>query len=380
LKVAGIVSEYNPFHNGHKYHIEKTASLTGCDLIVSVMSGSFVQRGEPAIFDKWSRAGIAVSNGVDLVIELPAYYSLQSAEGFAFGAVSILGALGTVDYLSFGSECGCIEKLCAAAKVLNDENVIFKAKLKEHLSGGLSFAAAREKALEAVSPALSGLLKNPNNILGIEYIRSLQHLKSSIKPVTLKRCDNGYHSLNPAGSFASATNIRSLIQNGEDVSCFVPEAPKSPPQSLTDFEEIILYAVLRATKQDISLISSGRDGVLNRILSADTSSLQALLSSIKTRRIPMSRIKRTLINLTLGINSAPLLPPSYIRVLAMNKKGAALIKQTQLKAALPIIIKPSSYKKDDFIWEIENTATDIYFLPLRKGRGLNLTTSPVVTK
>ena len=373
MKVSGIVAEYNPFHNGHKYHIEETRRITGCDAVAAVMSGSFVQRGEPSVFDKWSRAAAAIEGGVDLVLELPVYYSLKSAEGFAFGAVSILNALGAVNFLSFGAENADTDILSACAKVLLDEPPAFKDALQGKLKKGHSYAAACTAALTSQVPAAADILGTPNNTLAIEYIRSLLKLNSSIKPIAVKRSDNGYNSSVPKDEFLSATAIRDMVFKGMDVSGFCPLLPQSTPVSIADFDSVLRYFTISASQSDI-----GSDGVLNRILGADTTSLNRLLESVKTKQIPMSRVKRTLFNMLLCNHLKDNLMPSYIRVLAMNKKGAALIKNIKSKATLPIITKPALYKQDDPIWALENRATDIYFLPSTGERGKNLTTSPVI--
>lgn len=374
MKVCGIVAEYNPFHSGHKYHIEETRRLTYCDAVVAVMSGCFVQRGEPAIFDKWTRAASAIRGGADLVVELPAYFSLKSAEGFAEGSVRILNALG-INLISFGSECGNIDDIISAAEILSNETGTFKELLREKLAEGLPFAAAREAAMSAVAPHLSKLLAFPNNTLSVEYIKAIKKTNPSITTVTVKRSDSGYNSYDANGDFASATALRKMIIKGMDVSRFMPSPDGCRPLTLEDYEDVALHAVLTA---DNSCIAD--TAALCRILSASAPTLSALLENAKAKNFHMARIKRALINLMIGNRLPENLAPSYIRVLAMNKKGAALIRSSKSETTLPIITKPSHYSEDDPIWALENTATDIYFLPLRRGKGLNLTTSPIVVK
>ena len=196
MKVSGIIAEYNPFHNGHKFHIEQTRKMTGSDFVIAVMSGDYTQRGVPAITSKYLRTEVALLNGVDLVLELPLYYSVGSAEYFAIGAVSLLDKLGMVDSLCFGSECGNIRTLSQIASILIDEPTAYRSILQEELKRGTSYPKARSSALSAIcsdSPECIQALSTPNNILGIEYMKALLKRNSSIRPYTIKRQGSGYH-------------------------------------------------------------------------------------------------------------------------------------------------------------------------------------------
>jgi predicted nucleotidyltransferase len=211
MKVLGIVAEYNPFHNGHLYHIQKSKEATGCDYVVCVMSGNFIQRGEPALLNKWARAEMALINGVDLVIELPVYYSLASAEFFAFGSVKLLDSLGIIDCLCFGSESGTIKELDMFADVFINEPESYKMFLSKNLKLGYSFPKSRSIALSEFL-STSGIndqkldeLSKSNNILGIEYIKALKRISSAIKPYTIERIGTGYRSEKALGKIASAT-------------------------------------------------------------------------------------------------------------------------------------------------------------------------------
>ena len=219
MKVLGIVAEYNPFHNGHMYHIEQSKKLTGCDYVVCVMSGNFIQRGEPAIINKFARTEIALNSGVDLVVELPVPFSMSSAEYFAFGAVKLLDSLGIVDCISFGSEHGEVNELLSIAKLLCEEPEEFKQYLTAELKAGLSFPAARQNAIEqyfsdkALQESIHELLSSSNNILGVEYLKALIRLNSKIKPYTVKRVSNAYNEKHLTGSISSATAIRRSIMS-----------------------------------------------------------------------------------------------------------------------------------------------------------------------
>lgn len=372
MRVLGVVAEYNPFHNGHKYHIEAAKSALSADGVVAVMSGNYVQRGEPALFDKFTRARYALLGGADLVIELPAYFSLKSAEGFARGGVALLEATGIVDAISFGSECGDIKKLRQAARILADEPPEFKKTLAQKLQNGASFASARESAIKEINPALADVVRHPNNILGVEYLKALEG--SRITPHTIKRRGE-YHSKSSDVEFASATAVREALASGGDVSRHLPYIPDSTAGcDLSDFEQIILYSltVSKAAPPD-----SG-DGLWERIQKADKSSLDALLQGAKTRRHTMSRIKRALLNQAIDNHLPENLLPSYIRVLGIGKQGATLLNMMKDKATLPVIIKPSKYRINDGIWHLESRATDIYSLVTGRKQGENLTTSPVL--
>ena len=374
MKSVGIIAEYNPFHSGHKYHIEKAKRETDSECAVIALSPNFVQRGEPAVFDKWSRAETAVKNGADLVLELPTYFALQSAEGFALGGVSVLSSFGT-DYISFGSEQGDIKPLSDIADILLKEPEEFKVTLASCLKEGLSFVSAREKALSAVNQSLSTLVKSPNNILGIEYLKQIRLNGLPLIPHTIKR-EGDYLSDRLGEKFASSSAIRSALLKGEDVSAYC-NFPQKKPTTIYDFEQIILYSV---THDFIKSDDMG-DGIFERIKKADTSSLDNLLESIKTRRHTMARIKRCLINILISNDLEKGLPLSYIRVLSANEKGIKLLSQKKESVALPLVTKPSLYNgKNDAIWNLECRATDIYYIKDGLGKGKNLSTSPIIVR
>ena len=237
MNITGIIVEYNPFHNGHAYHIQKTREKTNCDAIVAVMSGNFVQRGVPAIVDKWNRSKMALMNGVDLVIELPLIYSLSSAEFFASGAVSLLNNLGIVNNLCFGSECGDTDVLSIIGKILTDEPIEFKKILKENLDKGLAYPLARSKALiqflnifdnkKLLNYNIEEILSSSNNILGIEYCKSLIKLNSSIRPYSIQREGSTYNSTSLNNKFSSATSIRKFIKENKNIKDVETHLPKN---------------------------------------------------------------------------------------------------------------------------------------------------------
>ena len=227
-KILGIVSEYNPFHNGHIVHLRQSIESTQSQFVIAVMSGNFIQRGDTAIVDKWTRAEMALRQGVDLVIELPTVYATSSAENFAYGAIKILDSIGIVDYVSFGSECGNINLMADIADVLNDEPQEYSQLLHDQLQLGRSFPSAREIAINEYflgNTTYTNILKSPNNILGIEYIKALKALNSNIIPITIRRNYVDYNSTSPdlEKGIASASAIRTMIQNGKSIRKVVPQ-------------------------------------------------------------------------------------------------------------------------------------------------------------
>lgn len=416
MKVLGLVTEYNPFHNGHLYHLELSKKICGADYTVCVMSGNFIQRGQPALLDKWARTGMALSNGIDLVIELPVSYVLQSAEHFAFGAVEILDSLGLVDYLSFGSECGEVDILNEIAVLLCNEPMEFSSHLKKLLQQGYSYAQAREQSvLEYLGKSISEntlrkVMSSPNNILGIEYLKALHRLQSNIRPLTVKRHKTGYHSLeytDPDG-IASATAIRSIIQKSLDWDRLRPLLPAASlevirteaacgkaPVFMDYFETAIVTLLRKLNSDQLSNYPDVNEGLENRIVKAamENSTLDHIFSAIKTKRYTHTRLSRIMCNILLGITRDQFSSfqksggPQYIRVLGANHRGTEILKAAKSRATLPLIIKPSSYDKScnpilKQMIELDFLATDLFSLGYpepekRKGR-LDLTTSPLM--
>ncbi len=397
MKVLGIVAEYNPFHNGHLYHVQTARALTGAECIVAVMSGNFTQRGEPAIVDKWARTEMALFNGVDLVIELPCVYAMSSAEFFAFGAVRLLDSLGAVDTMCFGSEAGSLEELDQIASILSDEPADYKAALKSALSDGKSFPAARQEALSAYlkirhgQDILSGLLENPNNILGIEYLKALRRLNSRIIPVTVKRFGNEYHSSELTGEISSATSIRRTIAQNNWSEAEKQLKSALPHHSLailnrefslgkgpvfSESFSLLLLSLLRSMSVDeIRTLPDMEDGLENRFkLAAETAgSYEELLKSICTKRYTSTRIQRSLFCLITGLRANSFNSfhqdsgPSYIRILGFNQTGRQLLASIKDSTTLPVITKSADFKNSDIpnvtsMLGLEAAATDQYVL------------------
>lgn len=381
MSVLGLVVEYNPLHNGHVYHIKKSMEMTKADFIVAVMSGNFVQRGIPSIIDKWSRTEAALLSGIDLVIELPTIYAVSTAEKFAYGAIKLLDSLHIVDYISFGSEHGSIDELYQISKFLLDEPEDYKALLKNYLKSGITYAKAREAALSKYfGITINNIIGNPNNILGIEYIKSLIKLNSNIKPLTLKRFGPGYNSLETVESFASATYLREVIndKNYSVLEKYMPQysleilkkciAEGHGPVTLDDFAKIVVYRLRNdASVKDVFDVTEGLE---NRIKKASSiyNNLSDIIGYIKTKRYTESRIRRIMMHVLLDIDSSIYSKfdgPNYIRILGTTKKGLELLKEIKDRSNMPIITKVSEYKKilsNAEMFEIDLKATDIYTL------------------
>ncbi|KXG76004.1 nucleotidyltransferase [Thermotalea metallivorans] len=394
MKVLGLITEYNPFHNGHKYHLEESKRITGATHTIAVMSGNFLQRGEPAITNKWFRAEMAVREGIDLVIELPFAYACNSAEYFAFGAVSLLHHLNIVDFLCFGSEEGNMEKLKKICRILVQEPEDYQQYLKQFLSQGLPFPKAREQALARyfMDESIGTLLQSPNNILGVEYIKSLLKLNSPIQPFTIKRIKAPYHSREIIHDICSATAIRSYLSCAD---CDIRSLSKvMPPGSFhafarsletgfgpirySDFDTLILYNLRRISTEDLRKIQDIGEGLENRIKAAaiKSTSVHELFSAIKTKRYTMTRLQRILIHSLLGLQKNHVCSfnrsggAQYGRILAFSQNSGELIRVLKKKSAIPIV---TNINKESLTTDVAKQmlafdlmATDIYSLAYPK--------------
>lgn len=386
MKVAGIVAEYNPFHNGHAHQIERTrAEKGGCEAthIVAVMSGHFVQRGEPALLPKQERVRAALAGGVDLVLELPLPWSLSSAERFAFGAVSLLDALGCVDIISFGSECGDAAALERAAAAMEDDHYL--RLLKYRMEQGISAPEAQQKALaEVANSRAAALLDSPNNILGIEYIKALRRLGSPIRPFTVPRLGADHDSLYPIGSIASATYLRTLARENRwmNAAPFVPPnifdqltglfAQGHAPANEALLERAMLARLRGMTAGEMAACANVSEGLENRLYAASRTagSLPALLEAVKTKRYPLTRVRRLVWSVYWGLPAALSAGcPPYIRVLGISERGSEVLAAIKKASpALPLLTRASHAEAltgdARTVWELENRAADLYGLAL----------------
>lgn len=347
-KVLGIIGEYNPFHNGHLYHLEQSKQLTGSTYTVAIMSGNFTQRGSTSLIDKWSKTEAAIQSGIDLVIELPVLYATSSAENFADGAIKILNSLKVVDYVSFGAEASDIEVLNQFADILYHEPKQYKTILSHELSKGLSFPKARENALLMYLNDIrkyANVLSSPNNILGIEYLKALKRQKSNIKPVSITRYESGYNDIAYSGNIASATAIRNIIKNdGFDILSRLLPAPSYSilienmkrghiVPDLSAFEKQIIYNLRKMDTSEIAELPDVSEGLEFSIKKAANScnTLTEFLNIIKSKRYTSTRIQRILLYSLLGITKKDMAMSkkvtSYIRVLGLNNRGKFLISE-----------------------------------------------------
>ena len=378
MRILGIICEYNPFHKGHEYQLKTHKKELSADGVICLMSGNFVQRGAPAIYDKWKRAKTAVLCGADLVLELPVVYASQSAMRFTHGAVSLLDSLGCVDYLSFGSECGDLEKITKTCDLVFSES--FKGLVSNEMKSGLSYPAARSEVLKKHFPDFDEeLLSRPNNILALEYLNSLKLLNSKIKPVTIKRNFD----------FISASEIREKLEKGEDVSPYIPYENENIPYDKGAFDTIVSYHFRNATAENLKTVADVAEGLENRFLkhANETFGFDALSESVKTKRYTKTRIDRIIINSLLGITDKDTeKSPQYARVLTFNEKGTKIINEINKNSKIPVITKVADWTENnspDFerMLKKDILATDIYsLLTSEKQGGKDFKTSPLYIK
>ena len=396
MKVAGIIAEYNPFHKGHELLIKK-ARENGATHVVIVMSGNYVQRGEPAMFSQRSRTEAALACGADLVIQLPVVYAVSGAQKFAQAGVGILDALGCIDELVFGSECGDSDLIVSAAREVYSSRV--QMLISQEIKNGITFAKARENALRSVSGKTADIIHEPNNILGVEYAAAIGKYSSSMKPVTFRRFGAGHGSSDETDGIASASHIRELISRGEEWRKFIPEAAadifekdineKKIVVNYNKFETAVLYKLRTSTREELALSPDVSEGIENRILdaSAQATGLEELYQLAKTKRYTHARIRRIILNHVLGITAQELSQPvPYIRLLGLNGRGAELLKLTKESRKLPLIAKTSDISEVGFeaqrFFETECRASDIYALLTEKctSCGTEKDFSPVIAK
>ena len=345
--ILGIIAEYNPFHNGHLYHLLKSKEETKADGVIAVIGGNFTQRGEVSIVDKWTKSEMALANGADLVIELPTLYAISSAENFADGAIKILNSLKIVDYISFGTETEDMNKLNIIANALYNEPKEYKELLDKSLKMGKSFPKAREEAIVGYlnDKSYSSILSSPNNILGIEYLKSIKKHKSKIKPICIKRKDAGHLNLEYNGEIANATYIRELVKRNrmKDVkkfmtpssyTIFVDELKKGHfVADISQFENIMIYNLRNMTTDQIANLPDVSEGLENLIKKAANScnTIDEFINIVSTKRYTQTRIMRILLYSLLNITKKDMVISKkynpYIRVLGCNEKGKEMISQ-----------------------------------------------------
>ena len=377
MKTVGLITEYNPFHNGHLYHIERARELTGADRVVIVMSGDYVQRGTPALLSKHSRAHMALLNGASAICELPVCYASGSAEFFAQGAISILEGLGCIDTLCFGSECGELSVLQHIAQLLLSESDTYSHMLQDALKKGHSFPAARHQALEKLTgdASVSQILSEPNNILGIEYLKALKKQNSRMVPYTLKRDSSGYHDTKLQPQSSSASAIRNALRHWEEqpFSRYPADPQQTPhgfsellqnqlpenalrllrdawnqscPIETNDFSLLLKYRLLCETRRSLCEYQDISEDLANRIIRNRNQFLnfEQFCQLLKTKELTYSRISRGLLHILLAVKKEDMLRYRessciYTRILGFRKEHADVLRQIKENASIPVITK-----------------------------------------
>lgn len=362
--IGAIIAEYNPFHKGHLLHINKTLENTNCTDLICIMSGNFVQRGEPALFNKHIRCEMALKNGIDMVIELPVEYATSSADAFAFGAIDILNKSNIIDYLSFGSEIGNLNELKKITYLLSNENEEYKAILKMY-SAVNSYATARSKAISKYLDINEDILKASNNILAIEYLTALNKTKSKIIPYTIQRYVNNYNQNELTGSISSATSIRNNILNEPELAlnsipanCHSYYNIKKIP-TLDDYSDILKYILLNNSAEYLKNIADITEGLENRIYNNwSFNNISQLLDNIKTKRYTYSKLKRALLHIILNVKKEDQFKEiQYIRVLGYKKEKSYLLNKLINNSVVPVIL---NVKDNEKLLKKEIYSTDMY--------------------
>ncbi len=381
MKAVGLVTEYNPFHNGHLYHLNKAMELTVADISVAVMSGDFVQRGEPAVLDKYTRTSMALNSGVNLVVELPVNYAVSSAESFAAGALKVLDYV-KADSIAFGSESGDIERLSKLAHILCDNEDTLYKEISKYTANGISYAAARQKVVEKLTDKdTAAMLTSSNNILAVEYLKAIIKNNYAIKPYTVQRQGDSYNDTDIRSEYASATALRENLK-ADNISEYIPvkaglilssNTNYIYPDDITEALFTRLLDILFASNYDKNvfienvmqypdvskeiagrLYKSAMDMITRTVPQRSESkdnwafSFGSLCEHIKTKEVPLSRIKRALVRITLGLDKKHMekyANEPYIRVLGFDKKGQEYLSYIRKTVEVPLITKTADYKE-----------------------------------
>lgn len=378
MKISGIICEYNPLHNGHLYHLQQVRRA-GADGIVAVMSGNFVQRGDAAILDKFTRARLAIEGGADLVIELPVPYALAPAENFAMGGVAILTALGNVQEISFGSESGDIRLISQAARACRVCKSDYADVMEDFLRSGYSYPEVLSQMVRQLyGEETAAVLRHPNNTLAIAYLNAIEELHSHLTPITIRRHGAGHNATQQAADgSASATYIRQFFSEGGDCRHMMPafswQALKEARNmghiaSMQYLERLILYKLRTTDPDELQDIAEIGQGLEFRLYKAKRSaSLEELLGAIRTRRYPMARLRRILLHILLDIRMKDIQTyPPYGRILAFNDMGREILRDSKSKRLLPfshsLAELAQTSKEAGRCAALESQSTDIYQL------------------
>lgn len=392
MQAVGIIIEYNPFHNGHQWHLQAAKAHSGCPFVVGVMSGNFMQRGEPGIFDKWKRAEMAILGGVDLIIELPTVFAVRSAQYFATGGIRLLHALGVVSHVCFGAEHADLTTLHTIATAIKNEEIIHELHI--HLKSGKTYAAALGQALKKHYQISPELIASPNNILAVEYLRAIEKFAPNLIPIPVARQQSQYNDTALTAPFASATAIRqALLQNlslTNEIKAAIPPTTallieqllkeERGPVTAWDFSNILLAQLRTASLEKLEQLPSISEGLHYKIqeCALQATHLKELYTLLKSKRYPYTRLQRILTHSLLGTTKEQLTTfdetgPLYARVLAFNDQGRLLLKQIQQQSNVPIITKTTHFLKSkerntakltplQTMLSIDTLASDIYAL------------------
>ena len=380
MKILGITAEYNPFHNGHRYHLEKSRELTGADYVIAVMSGDFTQRGEAAIMDKWERSRLAVENGIDIVFELPFVFACCRAEKFAAGAVDILAGLGAT-HISFGSESGNLDRLGTLVTRLRQRHREIDCKRQLLMKQGSSYARSFQAAAgEVLGEEAASLMLSPNNILAIEYMNRITEKEYAIEPVTVERYGSGYFDRNQGAGIAGATAVRKLAESGnpDEASEYVPDnvfrAMSEAAVNRSECEErafqLIRAEIIKNSTSSLSTIYCMGEGLENKLKKEiiRAGSLQELVSSVVSRRYTEAAVRRLMVYILMGIRERDPQKLLYGRVLAAGAKGRELIRAMKRQGISRIPVITNINKETDICEGVYDTlrydllASDMYNL------------------
>lgn len=397
MAVVGVIAEYNPFHRGHAWQLAEIRRRLGDGTaVISCMSGNFVQRGDFAVFSKHARAEAALRCGADLVLELPTPWSAAAAERFAFGGAAILAACGVATHLAFGCECGSMEPLRTAADCLDSPR--YHEKLRQFMDQGVTFAAARQNAVRSLAGDAADCLSQPNNILAVEYLRALKRLNSTIIPYPLPRTGADHDSLSDS-AYPSASAIRQKIMGSDDWRAALPEAAAAvllremeagrAPVHMDNCQRAVLARLRRMREEDFLPYDGGNEGLYRRFFAAvrKGGTPNDILAVAKTRRYPLARLRRMLLQSYLDVPQAgPDETPPYLRVLGANRRGRELLRQMRKTAVLPVISKPGHIRRlgenAQWLFDLEARCTDLYALAFPDLRqavpDLEFTAAPVM--
>lgn len=374
MRSVGIIAEYNPFHNGHQYHLQRSLKETGAEVNIAVISGNFTQRGEPALLDKWTRAEIAVRNGINLVVEMPVLFACNNAGYFARGGVEILENLGC-DFISFGSESGNIALLQEISRETEAHRSELEGAVKQGVKKGLTYPKARHEAVTALlGEEASEVLSAPNNLLALEYLRFMK----SAQPIAVKRQGSGYHELTANGDKASATGIRKLLAGGEDISRFVSgitrEILTEDSAGFTDEDKLfplLREKILLSSNEELNRIFGAEEGLGNKMKANVRywKNMDELIEDLKSKRYTRTRITRLLAMALLGVKRGDVKNArNYIRVLAFDEKGSQYLKEIKKSESCKLPILTNINKEAELYPEIKETlekdilAGDLYNL------------------